>query len=217
MHRTRIRAMLTAVLLVLASTALAACGDDDGDTSASQEANATDRAFAAEMIGHHQAAVEMAEAARKNASREEITELADAIITTQNAEIAQMKTAEQRLADAGVDERDLGMTEAEMGMDMDMDMLMSTEGFDRMFIDMMIPHHQGAIRMARMELADGQDPELRKLAEAIIAAQSKEIEEMNAWREDWYGEPSPAGGVPDEAMGSHMSDEEQEHGMDHSG
>ena len=128
-----------------------------------------------------------------------------------------MKTAEQRLADAGVDLQDLGMTDAEMGMDMDMDMLMSTKAFDRMFIDMMIPHHQGAIRMARMELADGRDPELRKLAGAIIAAQSKEIEEMNAWRKDWYGAESPAGGVPDEDMGSHMSEQEQEHGMEHSG
>ena len=215
MHRTRILATLTVALL--ATVPLAACGDDGGDSSASQQANATDRAFAAEMIGHHEMAVEMAEAAQKNASREQITELAEAIITTQNAEIAQMKTAEQRLADAGVDQRDLGMTDAEMGMDMDMDMLQSTPGFDRMFIDMMIPHHQGAIRMARMELADGQNPELRDLAEAIIAAQTKEIEQMNAWREDWFGAPSPAAGVPDEDAGPHMSDEEQEHGMDHSG
>lgn len=218
MHRTRILAMLTAVALILAPAVLAACGeDDDGGSAASQKANATDRAFAAEMIGHHKAAVEMAEAAKTNASREQITDLAAAIITTQKAEIAQMQAAEQRLADAGVDQRDLGMTDAEMGMDMNMDMLDSADGFDRMFIDMMIPHHQGAIRMARMELADGQDPELRELAETIIAAQAKEIEQMNAWREDWYGETSPAGGVPDEDMDSHMSQQEQEHGMDHSG
>ncbi len=218
MHRTRILATLIAALLVLASATLAACGGDDGDNaSASQEPTATDRAFAAEMIGHHEMAVEMADAAKENASREQITKLADAIITTQTAEIAQLKAAEQRLADADVDQRDLGMSDAEMGMDMDMDMLESTEAFDRMFIDMMIPHHQGAIRMARLELADGQDPELRELAETIIAAQSKEIEQMNAWRKAWYGEASPAGGVPDEDMGSHMSDDEQEHGMDHSG
>jgi uncharacterized protein (DUF305 family) len=54
---------------------------------------------------------------------------------------------------------------------------------------MMIPHHQGAIRMARIELAQGEDEELTELATAIIEAQSHEIEEMNSWRERWYGAP----------------------------
>jgi hypothetical protein len=63
---------------------------------------------------------------------------------------------------------------------------------------MMIPHHQGAIRMARIELEQGEDDELTELATAIIAAQSHEIEEMNSWREQWYGAPSPGGGAPPE-------------------
>jgi hypothetical protein len=42
------------------------------------------------------------------------------------------------------------------------------------------------------------DGELEELATAIIEAQSHEIEEMNSWREDWYGASSPAGGVPPE-------------------
>jgi uncharacterized protein (DUF305 family) len=46
---------------------------------------------------------------------------------------------------------------------------------------MMIPHHQGAIEMAKGELKYGQDPELRHLAEGIIAAQQSEIELMDRW------------------------------------
>ncbi|MER8763253.1 DUF305 domain-containing protein [Mesorhizobium sp. M0854] len=77
----------------------------------------------------------------------------------------------------------------------------STEGYkaamDKMHVDMMaieysgnadvdfargmIPHHQAAIDMAKIELANGKDPEIRKLAEAVIAAQQAEIKQMQDW------------------------------------
>jgi uncharacterized protein (DUF305 family) len=54
---------------------------------------------------------------------------------------------------------------------------------DVAFICSMIPHHRGAIDMARAELAHGDDPFARELAEAIIVAQEKEIADMLAWLE----------------------------------
>lgn len=99
-----------------------------------------------------------------------------------------------------------------MGMGADTVMLGAEKPFDRVFIDMMVPHHQGAIRMSRVELQSGEDNELMRIAGAIIGAQSSEIKEMNSWREDWYGSPSPAGGVPAEEEGDMSDHTMMEHG-----
>ena len=57
-----------------------------------------------------------------------------------------------------------------------------TGNADRDFVAMMMPHHQGAIDMARFELAHGKDPAMRRLAREIIAAQQKELTQMQRWQ-----------------------------------
>lgn len=76
--------------------------------------------------------------------------------------------------------------------------------FDRLFIDMMVPHHQGATAMARIALARAEHPQIKRLAQAIVAAQDKEIARMKAWRKAWYGSdrtPSTMSMLPGMSMG----------------
>ena len=77
------------------------------------------------------------------------------------------------------------------------------EAFDVAFMSMMIPHHEGAIEMAKWIMERTEDQELLEAAEAIIAEQEQEIMQMAAWLEDWYGQE------PDEAMGAMMRSENE--------
>jgi uncharacterized protein (DUF305 family) len=191
----------------LAVTALAAGTAATPAARAATKANATDRAFVREMVPHHEMAVEMAKMADMQGQHAELKTAAAAIVTDQTKEISTLKRIARRLGVTPVkmpsghdqmmrDAETLGLTMDEMGMSMDMDMLDGAKPFDREFIDMMITHHQGAIRMARAERAKGKDAHLRQIARAIITAQANEIRQMNAWRKLWYGATSPSGGVP---------------------
>ncbi len=59
--------------------------------------------------------------------------------------------------------------------------------YDERFIEMMIPHHEGAIQMAKDALDKSQRPEIQQMAQEIIAGQQQEIDNMNRWRHEWYG------------------------------
>ena len=52
---------------------------------------------------------------------------------------------------------------------------------DHDFVVMMMPHHAGAVDMAKIELREGKSPELRRLARSIVADQQSEIAQMQAW------------------------------------
>ncbi len=74
----------------------------------------------------------------------------------------------------------------------------SGEEFDKAFLAQMIIHHQGAIDMANLVLQKSTKPELRNLANEIIAAQTKEINQMKTWQQQWgypVSNPSSTGGM----------------------
>lgn len=64
--------------------------------------------------------------------------------------------------------------------------------YDLQFLDTMIAHHQGAVEMAGPAAAKAQHTEIKSLAANIISSQQKEIAEMKAWRDKWFGAAAPA-------------------------
>jgi uncharacterized protein (DUF305 family) len=141
------------------------------------------------MVSHHQGAIAMAEVALKNAQHEEIKDLSRNIVSTQQAEIEELKSIKQE--EFGTSNVPMGMSQEQirgMGMMMDSQELARSEPFDRAFIDAMIPHHQSAIEMAKVAYEKSENPRIKKLAENIVSAQQAEIEQMKRWREQWYPE-----------------------------
>ena len=63
-----------------------------------------------------------------------------------------------------------------------------TGNTDKDFVAHMIPHHQGAIDMAKVELKYGKDPDMKRLAKSIIKAQNEEIAYMKKWQAKHGGE-----------------------------
>lgn len=59
--------------------------------------------------------------------------------------------------------------------------------FDQQFIDMMVPHHEGALEMARIAQQRSTRAEILALATSILQSQEAEIQQMRAWRQAWYG------------------------------
>ena len=174
--------MLTAVAAA-AGLALAGCGSDDEDTGSATSAakgNGTDRAFVTAMIPHHESAVEMAEVAAQRGESDFVKKLAADIIRSQSDEIATMRREDAALAKEGVKKGSLGVPDHMTGMDGDAADLQTASPFDKAFIEMMIPHHEGAVTMAKVELEKGGDPELKALATDIVSAQEREIKEMKA-------------------------------------
>jgi uncharacterized protein (DUF305 family)/predicted small secreted protein len=148
----------------------------------------SDKAFIDAMVPHHQGAVEMAEVALQNAEHEEIKQLSRNIISTQQAEIEELKAIKQQ--EFGTSRVPMEMSAHEMQMMgmTDPDALANKNPFDMAFIDAMIPHHQSAIVMAQVALEESDNPEIKELAENIVSAQQREIEQMLQWRQAWYPE-----------------------------
>jgi uncharacterized protein (DUF305 family) len=148
----------------------------------------SDKAFIDAMVPHHQGAIEMAKVAQKNAEHEQIKELSRNIISTQQAEIEELKSIKKEEFGTSRVPMEMGSGEMKMMGMTDPDELANKHPFDKAFIDAMIPHHQSAIEMAKVAYEKSKNSRIRELANNIIDAQNREIAQMQQWRRDWYPE-----------------------------
>lgn len=168
-------------------TPVVAVDHSDGEMEHTMDGGSSTAPFDAQfidsMIEHHQGAITMAKQALAESERSEIRQLSEGIIAAQQKEIEQMKAWRQAWYP------DLAATGG-MGMGMG-DMAVSSQGdqpFDQRFISAMISHHQGAIEMAKAAQTQAEHAEIKQLAEAIITAQEAEIEQMQTWNQQWFGQ-----------------------------
>ena len=149
----------------------------------------SDGRFIDAMVPHHRGAVEMAEVALENAEHEEIRRLSEDIVSTQEAEIRELKRIKQEEFGTSRVPMDMDPGQMEgMGMTTDPQSLADEEPFDEAFIRAMIPHHRSAIQMANVALERSDNPRIEKLAGEIVRAQEREISQMQTWRNEWYPE-----------------------------
>jgi uncharacterized protein (DUF305 family) len=149
--------------------------------------NADDVSFATGMIPHHEQAVELAALVPDRSTNPEVIALATQISGAQEPEINTMKAFLVQWNENPGDETANGGHAGHGGMamsgmvdDTTMTKLETLKGaeFDTLWLQSMISHHQGAIEMAKAEVANGQNVDAKQLAQTIIDAQQAEITQM---------------------------------------
>lgn len=179
------------------STETSQSSQSDNQTSsmyASMTGDQFDKAYLADMIAHHQGALNMASQARELTTKAEIRTLADAIITSQVTEVQQMMDWQQEWGYSTTDSSNPHaghMMESSGSMGDDMANMeakldgLSGEAYDKEFLKQMILHHQQAVDMSKYADTNAKHQEVKDLARAVITTQEKEIADMKSWQQKW--------------------------------
>ena len=153
---------------------------------ASQPIGNTDHDFIHMMMAHHQGAVDMSEIELRDGKDATIKAMAAKILADQKREIGALEKAATRLDGSAKnytpkDPSDKFQQRMDQSMKPMMMPMTASGDVDRDYVTMMVPHHQSAVAMAQAEVEMGQDPAVKKMAQAMITAQQREIAQFNAW------------------------------------
>lgn len=159
---------------------------------ATLKGDAFDEAYIADMLAHHEGALNMAEQAQAVTAHEEIRTLAGDMMMTQGQEMMEMR---QWQKDWGYEvtmsggHMSHGGDGAQAGGDM-VEMMnklkdLTGEAYDKEFLKQMILHHEQAVEMSQYAEQNAKHQEIKDLAKEVITAQTKEIAQMKQWQKDW--------------------------------
>lgn len=146
-----------------------------------------DLQFIDTMIHHHEAAVDMAKMAPNSTKNADLLKFTNAVIIDQSKEMQQMADWRKNWFDGKPAALNMEIPGMKESMKMDMKKLGDARDkeFDLLFIEMMIPHHEGAITMSKDALEKSEHAEIKTLANQIIKAQEAEIKMMQEWKTKW--------------------------------
>ncbi len=146
-----------------------------------------DLQFIDTMTAHHGEAVNMAKSVDGRTNNTDLIKFAAQIIADQEKEIGQMKDWREKWFAGKSQAMNMEMPGMADSMKMDMAKLSNAKDkdFDLAFVEMMTPHHAGAIAMGREALTKSEKSEIKTLAGQIIKAQEAEIKMMNEWKAKW--------------------------------
>lgn len=145
-----------------------------------------DLQFIDSLTKHHQMAVDMATAGAPKFANKALKDAAAKMVKDQSREIVQLKQWREQWYPAAASAESMQMA-GMSGMNMDMShmQMMSGKALDLMFIDMMVPHHEGALAMGKDALAKAEHQEIKDFSQKMIDSQTKEIAQMQQWKKAW--------------------------------
>jgi uncharacterized protein (DUF305 family) len=148
-------------------------------TTGEVRAASYDLRFIDTINAHHDHGIQMARMAVDKASSTEVREMAQTMIADQEKDKAELRAWRDQWFSGSADAHDMSLPGAS-SMNMDMSRLQSPTGhaFDHAFLEMMVPHHEGAIAMGRDAAANAEHEELRRKGQEIADKQQREIEDI---------------------------------------
>jgi uncharacterized protein (DUF305 family) len=150
-----------------------------------------DQQFLDTMSMHHQSGIQMAELVGSRSAHDELKTLAKKMIDEQQQDISKMQGLRKKWYGDQSDAANMhlpGMQSSMNDMKEKMRQLEASQGdaFDRMFIDMMVKHHQGAMKMASDAISKAQHSEVKGMAKEMRDMQKEEVGKLVAWKKAWH-------------------------------
>ena len=185
------------LLAAAAAASLTSCSSDNSPLSAlgaeRQAPNSADASFLRSMTQHEQATLGITRLAQRRALRAELRGIARTMTDEERSNLRALASLSQGFAGHGV--RPPAASRPPSSAAADLARVKDATSFDHEFMRTMIEQNQRAIAIANNELRFGRNPEVKRLAAAIVAARRKELERIRGWLRLWYGDIQPPGGA----------------------